>query len=336
MFENARILVTGGTGSFGKAFIRKVINNGSPSEIVVFSRDEKKQYDMRNQFADPRLTFIIGDVRDQRSVQQVVKGIDYIFHSAALKQVPSCEFFPIEAVRTNVLGSFNVIEAAEAAGVKKLVVLSTDKAVYPINAMGMTKALMEKVMMSRVLTARSKTVVCGVRYGNVLYSRGSVIPLFVDQIKRGKELTVTVPQMTRFLLSLDHAVDLVQFAMQQAHPGDLLVRKAPAATIENIAKAVMNLFNYKREIKIIGIRKGEKLHETLLSAEDMMRADEYDNYYRVPAMEQLSYERFFVEGKDADIETQEYNSANTQQLSVQEVQDLLLTLPEVQKELGGR
>jgi UDP-glucose 4-epimerase len=334
MFDHATLLVTGGTGSFGNDFIRLVLQEHQPAEVIVFSRDEKKQYDMRLALNDPRVSFVIGDVRDRDQVMTAMRGVDYVFHAAALKQVPSCEFFPMEAVQTNVLGTNNVLDAAEYHGVKKLVVLSTDKAVYPINAMGLTKALMEKLMLARAKTPRTSVVLCAVRYGNVMYSRGSVIPLFVHQIKTGQPLTITNPDMTRLLLPLAEAVRLVTFAMEHGQQGDLFVRKAPAATVADLCTAMLRLFDADNEVRIIGTREGEKLHEVLVTAEEISRAEEFDEYYRVPCDLQRDYVRFFSEGDSRQRFADEgYTSENAQRLTVRQVQQLLLTLPEIQQEI---
>lgn len=332
------ILITGGTGSFGNTVIRSLLSQ-KPSRIIIFSRDEKKQFDMRNVFDDPTLRFVIGDVRDGDSVASAMHGVDYVFHAAALKQVPTCEFFPIEAVKTNVLGAYNVLEAAIAKRVKRVVILSTDKAVYPINAMGMSKALMEKTMMaaSRRLNeeGNTTTTVCGVRYGNVLYSRGSVLPYFVSLIARRKALTVTNPAMTRFLLPLSEAVDLVLFALVEGESGHMYVRKAPACTIETLAKAVCRIFRYEKGHKEVGVRAGEKIHETLVTAEEMARAKELERYYDIPPESQgLEYNKYFysADGKDK-LRRGSYTSENTKRLSVGETVNLLMTLPEIKEEL---
>lgn len=334
MFKNKNVFVTGGTGSFGNNFVRLLLNEHEPGQIVVYSRDEKKQYEMRNKLSDDRVEFVIGDIRDRRQVRSAMKGADYVFHAAALKQVPSCEFFPMEAVQTNVIGTHNVLDSADANGVEKLVVLSTDKAVYPINAMGQTKALMEKLMLARARTPHAKTTYCGVRYGNVMCSRGSVIPLFIRQIKEGKPLTVTDPEMTRLLLPLTEAVRLVTFAMKEGQQGDLFVRKAISATIQNLAQAVMNIFNVQQEIKVVGVRAGEKKHEVLVTAEELSRGDEFDEYYRIASTRDRDYNSFFTKGIEPSRFTEEgYTSANARLLTVPEVEELLLSLPEVQAEL---
>jgi UDP-glucose 4-epimerase len=334
MFDNATILVTGGTGSFGHDFTRLVLRKHRPREVIVFSRDEKKQHDMRLAIRDDRLSFVIGDIRDSEQIHAAMRGVDYVFHAAALKQVPSCEFFPMEAVRTNIIGTNNVLNAAEANQVDKLVVLSTDKAVYPINAMGQTKALMEKLMLARAKAPRTSVVFCGVRYGNVMYSRGSVIPLFVKQIKEGRPLTITHPDMTRLLLPLSQAVKLVTFAMEHGEPGDIFVRKAHAATVRDLAQATLSVFNAKNDIKYVGIREGEKMHEVLVTAEELSRAEEFDNYYRVANQRKRDYEGFFTRGSENMKYAQDgYTSANARQLSVAEVEALLLSLPEIQNEV---
>lgn len=331
----SKLLITGGTGSFGNAFLKKVINTNDFSEIRIFSRDEKKQDDLRKKINSDKVKFHIGDVRDKESVEKVVKGVDFIFHAAALKQVPSCEFFPIEAVKTNILGTNNVLSAAEKYEVKKLVVLSTDKAAYPINAMGMTKALMEKTMMAAARNLdNNETVFSGTRYGNVMASRGSVIPLFVDQIKNNKPLTITNPKMTRFMMTLDDAVDLVQFAFENGSNGDLFVQKSPAATIEVLAKALIELYNSKTEIQNIGIRHGEKMYETLVTKEEMMKSEDLGDYYKISADNRdLNYDKYFSKGDNVKV-AEEYNSDNTKRLTVEEMKKLLLKLPEIQADLA--
>ncbi|MGW5360160.1 polysaccharide biosynthesis protein [Actinopolymorpha pittospori] len=330
--DSGCVLVTGGTGSFGSTMVRRLLRTGV-GEVRVLSRDETKQDDMRRRLADQRLKFLLGDVRDIDSVQAAVRGADFIFHAAALKQVPSCEFFPTQAVRTNILGSANVVEAATSAGVTSVVCLSTDKAVYPVNAMGMSKALMEKVAQASARQrAQSRTTVSITRYGNVMYSRGSVIPLFVDQIRSGRPLTVTHPHMTRFLMSLDESVELVEYAFANADNGDLFVRKAPACTVETLACAVAKLLKVDEpEIRVIGVRHGEKIFETLLSREEKARAVDKGDYFRVPLdTRSLQYELFFDEGMAEERSLEDYTSNNTRQLDVDEVQDLLLKLPEMQ------
>jgi len=338
MAENNKLLITGGTGSFGNAFLNKALLENDFSEIRIFSRDEKKQDDLRKRIQNPIVKFYIGDVRDSQSVMNAVKGIDYIFHAAALKQVPSCEFFPIEAVKTNILGTDNVLTAAEQYGVKKVVILSTDKAAYPINAMGMTKALMEKVMIakSRNLDA-SKAIFCGTRYGNVMASRGSVIPLFIDQIKNNKPITITSSQMTRFMMTLDHAVELVLFAFKNGNNGDLFVQKSPAATIKTLAEALKELYDSSAEVDEIGIRHGEKMYETLVTKEEMMKAEDLGNYFKVRADNRdLNYEKYFSKGIDNNKKLEEYNSDTTQQLDVNSMKQLLMELPEIQLDLKSK
>jgi len=332
------ILITGGTGSFGNTVIGFLLKY-NPKRITIFSRDEKKQFDMRNKYSSSLLKFVIGDVRDKESMGTVMDGIDYVFHAAALKQVPACEFFPIEAVKTNILGAHNVIESALKYRVKRLVILSTDKAVYPINAMGMTKALMEKVMIAQARraneTKNNDTILCGVRYGNVIYSRGSVLPYFIHQIKQNKELTVTNAEMTRFLLPLVSAVDLVFHAMTRGENGDMYVRKAPAATMSTIASAVCELFSHKKGYKEVGIRAGEKMHETLISQEELLRAENQGDYYRIPSESQgLDYNQYFLKGKKpTGNKFLSYTSENTKRLNLEETIALLKTIPEIQEEL---
>ena len=341
MFENDTLLITGGTGSFGHAVLNRFVDDFK--EIRIFSRDEKKQDDMRHELQNPKIKFYIGDVRDRQSVDGVMDGVDYIFSAAALKQVPSCEFFPMQAVLTNIVGTNNVLESAIAHNVKNIVVLSTDKAAYPINAMGMSKALMEKVAISkgRSLGNAAKTNICCTRYGNVMASRGSVIPLFIDQIKAGKPLTVTDPNMTRFMMTLEDAVDLVLFAWKHGENGDLFVQKAPAVSIGTLAKAVLELareggkFKSLPEIKIIGTRHGEKLYETLVGREDMVKAVDMGNYYRIPAdSRDLNYDKYFVEGKEIPSTLETYHSHNTTQLDIDGMKKLLLKLPMIREELG--
>lgn len=335
LFSGKTLMITGGTGSFGNAVLDKFLST-QISEIRIFSRDEKKQDDMRHQYKSEKIKYYIGDVRDRSSLQNAMKGVDYVFSSAALKQVPSCEFYPIEAVNTNILGTANTIDVALEYGVKKLIVLSTDKAVYPINAMGMSKALMEKVMIarSRNLTEED-TILSGTRYGNVMASRGSVIPLFIDQIKKGIPITVTNPNMTRFMMSLDQAVDLVLFAFENSDQGDLFVQKSPASTILELANALKKIFSAKNEIKIIGTRHGEKIYESLLSKEEAAKTIDLGGYYKVPADNRnLNYSRYFNEGNKNLDSTEEYNSHNTYRLTEDELLSLLLKLPYVQKELA--
>jgi UDP-glucose 4-epimerase len=328
------VLITGGTGSFGRTVTKGLLET-NVKEIRIFSRDELKQELMRIEYGNPKLKFYIGDVRDPDSVDKVMQGVDLVFHAAALKQVPSCEFFPIQAVMTNVLGGNNVIQAAIKHGVDKVVCLSTDKAVYPINAMGISKAMMEKVAAAASRqNASGKAVVCSVRYGNVMCSRGSVIPLFIDQIKQGKPITVTVKHMTRFMLPLRDAVALVLFAFENGSHGDLFVRKAPACTIEVLAQAVKNIFKSDAEIKEIGIRHGEKIYETLLTMEELRRADDMGDYYRVHLDDRdLNYTIYFTQGDKEEVKLEDYHSHNTRQMNVKEMEELLLSLPEVQAEL---
>ena len=325
-FKDNILLITGGTGSFGNAILRRFLDSDL-SEIRIFSRDEKKQDDMRRKYHNSKLKFYIGDVRDYQSVLNVVRGVDFIYHAAALKQVPSCEFYPLEAVKTNVLGTENVLEAAIACGVKRVVCLSTDKAVYPINAMGISKAMMEKVIVAKSRTSDS-TVICATRYGNVMASRGSVIPCFVDQIRAGKPITVTDPHMTRFMMTLDDAVDLVLYAFQHANPGEIFVQKAPAATIETLAHALTNLLGVPdHEVSIIGTRHGEKLFEVLLSREEMVAAEDLGSYYRVPPdLRDLNYGKFVEQGEIRISDAVEYTSHNTTRLGVDGMQALLMKL----------
>jgi len=334
MFTDKKLLITGGTGSFGNAVLRRFLHTDI-KEIRVFSRDEKKQEDMRIELNNSKVKFYIGDVRNYDSVCSASDGVDFVFHAAALKQVPSCEFYPMEAVRTNVLGTENVLNAALANGVKKVITLSTDKAVYPINAMGISKALMEKLMVAKArMTDESKTIYSGTRYGNVMASRGSVIPLFIKQIREGKPLTVTDPKMTRFLMSLDDAVDLVLYAFSNARQGDIFVQKAPASTIMDLALAVRALFNADNEIKVIGTRHGEKLYETLLTREELAKAEDMGGYYRiVPDERDLNYGKYFTEGEEQISNFEDYNSHNTQRLTVPEIKEKLLQLEFIQHEL---
>ncbi len=335
MFKDKIFLITGGTGSFGNAVITKFLNTGI-KEIRIFSRDEKKQDDMRNAYRNEKLKFYIGDVRDYDSVYSTMHGVDYVFHAAALKQVPSCEFFPVEAVKTNILGTENVLNAAISQHVRKVIVLSTDKAVYPVNAMGMSKALMEKVMTAKSRTVdKNETVLCGTRYGNVIASRGSVIPLFVEQIKASKPLTVTDPNMTRFIMSLDNAIDLVLYAFQNGNAGDIFVQKAPACTIGDLAVAVKELFGAKNEIMVIGTRHGEKLFETLLNREEMAGALDLGDYYRIPVdARDLNYNKYFIEGEEQISGKEDYTSNNTRILGVEEIKEVLLKVGYIQDELG--
>jgi UDP-N-acetylglucosamine 4,6-dehydratase len=334
---NKVLLITGGTGSFGGAVLNRFLHTDHFKEIRIFSRDEKKQDDLRKKLNHPKAKFYIGDVRDLSSVELAVKGVDFIFHAAALKQVPSCEFFPLEAVKTNILGTDNVLTAAEKYDVKKVVVLSTDKAVYPINAMGMSKAMMEKVMVAKSRNLDdSKTVFCATRYGNVMASRGSVIPLFIDQIKAGKPLTVTDLNMTRFMMTLEDAVDLVLYAFEHAKQGDLFVQKAPAATIDVLVKSLLELYGAKNEVKILGTRHGEKLYESLINSEDMVKAEDMGRYYRIPADNRdLNYEQYFSEGQPEISLKNEYHSHNTERLDVNGMKELLYKLPIVKKDILG-
>lgn len=342
MFKNKTLLITGGTGSFGNAVLNRFLDT-EIGEIRIFSRDEKKQDDMRHEYQakypdlSGKIKFYIGDVRDIRSVKNAMHGVDYIFHAAALKQVPSCEFFPIEAVKTNVLGTDNVLTAAIEEGVKKVICLSTDKAAYPVNAMGTSKAMMEKVFVAKSRTVKPEnTLICGTRYGNVLCSRGSVVPLWIEQIKNGEPITLTAPDMTRFVMSLDEAVELVVFAFQNAQSGDIMVQKAPACTIEVLAQAVKALFDKenKSEIKIIGIRHGEKMYETLLTNEECAGAIDMGNFYRVPADKRdLNYDKYFKEGDEKRNPLTEFNSNNTELLTAEQVKDKLLTLKYIREEL---
>lgn len=328
------ILIPGGTGSFGSAVLERLLKTDC-KEVRIFSRDELKQEMMRIKYANPRIKFYIGNVRDKDSVDSVMQDVDLVFHAAALKQVPSCEFFPMQAVMTNIIGSHNVITSAIAHKVKSVVCLSTDKAVYPINAMGMTKALMEKVALSSTrMTQNISTNISCVRYGNVMCSRGSVIPLFISQIKQNKPLTVTVPEMTRFLLPLRYAVDLVLFALENARQGNMFIRKAPACTIIDLAQAVKNIFKADVPVKIIGIRHGEKIYETLASREELQRSEDMGDYYRINLDDRdLNYNKYFTEGDTKEALIEDYTSHNTQRVNVKEVEELLLTLPEVQSEL---
>jgi len=335
MFKNKTLLITGGTGSFGNAVLRRFLDSDL-KEIRIFSRDEKKQDDMRKHYKNPKIKFYLGDVRDINSVVDVMRGVDYIFHAAALKQVPSCEFHPMQAVNTNVIGTENVLNCAIEAGVKKVIVLSTDKAVYPINAMGVSKAMMEKVAVAKSRNLDDEQItICCTRYGNVMASRGSVIPLFIDQIRNDKEITITDPSMTRFMMSLDQAVDLVLFAFKNGKNGDIFVQKAPAATIELLANTLKNMLGRPdHSIKIIGTRHGEKLYESLLTKEEMVRAVDMGEYYRIPADNRdLNYSKYFEEGEDIITEAHEYHSHNTYRLNEEELRQMLLTLREIQEDL---
>ena len=334
MFKDKTLLITGGTGSFGNAVLNRFLNTDI-GEIRIFSRDEKKQDDMRRQYKNDKIKYYIGDVRDIASVRNAMYDVDYLFHAAALKQVPSCEFFPLEAVKTNVLGTENVLTVAIEYGVKKCICLSTDKAAYPINAMGISKAMMEKIIVAKSRTVSpEKTTICLTRYGNVMASRGSVIPLFVQQIKSGHPMTVTDPDMTRYLMSLEEAVELVVYAFQHAQSGDTIVQKSPASTVGGLAEAVRQLFDPTHEIKIIGTRHGEKVYETLLTKEEFFKAQDMGSHYRVPADNRdLNYDKYFIEGNEMLSTMDEYNSHNTYRLSIEQVKDKLLSLPFIQEEL---
>jgi len=336
MFKGKTLMITGGTGSFGHAVLDRFLDTDI-GEIRIFSRDEKKQDDMRKEYNNDKIKFYIGDVRDLASVKNAMHGVDYIFHAAALKQVPSCEFFPLEAVKTNVIGTDNVLTAAIEEGVKKVICLSTDKAAYPVNAMGTSKAMMEKVVVAKARTVNpEKTSICATRYGNVMCSRGSVIPLFIEQIKAGKPLTITEPKMTRFIMSLEEAVELVVFAFKNADAGDIMVQKAPACTIEVLAQAVKELFGVEdQETKIIGIRHGEKMYETLLTNEECAHAIDMGNFYRVPCDKRdLNYNKYFVDGNEERTKLSEFNSNNTELLTVEEVKEKLMQLDYVKQELA--
>ena len=336
MFKNKVLLITGGTGSFGNAVLQRFLNSDF-SEIRIFSRDEKKQEDMRISLNNKKVKFFIGDVRNYDSIYEAMNGVDYVFHAAALKQVPSCEFYPMEAVRTNILGADNVMTAAIEKNVKRVVVLSTDKAVYPINAMGMSKAMMERLMVAKARMRRNgETVLCATRYGNVMASRGSVIPLFVEQMKSNKDLTITDPTMTRFLMSLEDSVDLVLHAFEHANQGDIFVQKAPASTVEDLALALKELYKSESKIKIIGTRHGEKLYESLLSREEMVKAEIMERYYRVPMDDRdLNYNKFFDEGETSLSSEEDYTSHNTDRLDVNQVKDLLLKLEFIRGSLNA-
>ncbi len=335
MFKDKVLLITGGTGSFGNAVLSRFIDS-DVREIRIFSRDEKKQDDMRHRLQNKKVKFHIGNVRDRRSVDEVMRGVDYVFHAAALKQVPSCEFFPIQAVRTNVLGTENVLDSAIAHGVKNVVVLSTDKACYPINAMGISKAMMEKVAIAkgRALGSDTGTTICCTRYGNVMSSRGSVIPLFIDQIKAGRDLTVTDPNMTRFMMTLEDAVNLVIFAWQNGRNGDLFVQKAPAATIGTLARAVRDLYRSPVDIKVIGTRHGEKLYETLVTREEMAKSEDMGDYFRIQCDNRdLNYDKYFVEGEKRFTEAEDYHSHNTRRLDVEGMKEMLLRVAMVRRDI---
>ncbi len=333
MFKSQNLLITGGTGSFGTAVLKKFLKTDI-GEIRIFSRDEKKQDDMRRVFRDSRVKFYLGDVRDPQSIKSAISGVDFIFHAAALKQVPSCEFFPMEAVKTNIIGTDNLLAAAIEEGVRKVICLSTDKAAYPVNSMGTSKAMMEKVFVARSRVSQ-ETIICGTRYGNVMYSRGSVIPLFIEQIKAGLPITITDPNMTRYIMSLDEAVGLVEFSFEHSRAGEIMVQKSPACTILNLAQALLELFGVKREIKNIGVRHGEKLYEVLLTREEFACAKDMGNYYCIPAdTRDLNYDKYFTEGDKQYAITDEYNSNNTQMLNVEEIKQKLLELEEVRQELA--
>ncbi len=334
MFKNKVLLITGGTGSFGNAVLDRFLNTDI-GEIRIFSRDEKKQDDMRKKYNNSKIKFYIGDVRDIQSIKGAMFDVDYVFHAAALKQVPSCEFFPLEAVKTNVIGTDNVLTAAIEAGVKKVICLSTDKAAYPVNAMGTSKAMMEKVFVAKARTVSpKKTMICGTRYGNVLCSRGSVVPLFVEQIKSNKPLTITDGDMTRYLMTLEEAVELVLFAFENAESGDIMVQKAPASTIGDLAQAVKELFGVESETKIIGIRHGEKMYETLLTNEECAHAMDMGGFYRVPADKRdLNYDKYFTDGEEGRTKLEEYNSNNTELLTVEQIKEKLLTLDYIKEEV---
>ena len=336
MFKNKKLLITGGTGSFGNAVLKRFLNT-DVNEIRVLSRDEKKQNDMRTHIKNDKLKFFIGDVRDINSIRPAMHNVHYVFHAAALKQVPSCEFHPIEAVNTNIIGANNVLESASMLNVEKVIVLSTDKAVYPINAMGISKAMMEKVMIGKSRHSYSDTIFCGTRYGNVMGSRGSVIPLFINQIKNNLPITVTDPEMTRFMMNLDEAVDLVLYAYNNGNQGDIFVQKSPSSTIINIAMALKDIFNSSSEIKILGTRHGEKKHETLLTREEMSKAKELEKYFQISADHRgLNYDKYFTEGTKSDKTIDDYNSFNTTNLSLNETKELLLNQDFVQDALNNK
>jgi UDP-N-acetylglucosamine 4,6-dehydratase/5-epimerase len=333
MFKDKILLITGGTGSFGSTILEK-FQNIDIKEIRIFSRDEKKQHDLRVKLNNPKVKFFIGDVRDKESVDNVVNGVDYIFHASALKQVPACEFFPLEATKTNVIGTSNVLISAIKHEVKKVICLSTDKAAYPINAMGISKALMEKVAIANSRNS-NKTIICVTRYGNVMASRGSVIPHFVEQIKKNNPLTLTDPNMTRFLMSLDEAVNLVLFAFKNGKAGDLFIQKSPASTVQDLALAIQDLFNSKRKMTVIGKRHGEKMYETLATREEIVKADDLKDYFRIPADNRdLNYDKYFVEGNQDNQSEEDYNSSNTNQLSINQIKEKLLTLDYIKTELA--
>jgi len=336
MFNDKILMITGGTGSFGNTVLKRFLST-EVREIRIFSRDEKKQEEMRIALNNPKLKFYIGDVRDYDSIHQAMKGVDYVFHAAALKQVPSCEFYPMEAVRTNIEGTENVMNAATSNGVKRVIVLSTDKAVYPINAMGISKAMSEKIMVAKSrMQGETETVLCATRYGNVMASRGSVIPLFVSQIKEGKALTVTDPNMTRFLMSLEDSVDLVLYAFEHGQQGDIFVQKAPASTVADLAQALIEIFAGKEEPRIIGTRHGEKLYESLISREEMAHAEDMGDYYRIPADDRdLNYAKYFSDGEEVISHTEDYTSHSTKRLNVEEIKSILMKLDFIKEELNA-
>ena len=333
-FRNKSILITGGTGSFGNAVVKRLLQF-DPKKVIVFSRDEKKQFDMGNSYENNKLKFVIGDIREKETVSYAMKGVDLVFHSAALKQVPSCEFFPMEAIKTNAIGAYNIMNAAVENNVEKVVVLSTDKAVYPINVMGMTKALMEKIMVAISREKRGKTSFCGTRYGNVMYTRGSVIPFFIDLIKAGRPLKVTDEKMTRFMMSLDQSIDLVFHALAFGKNGEIYVRKAPAATVGDLAKALLSIFSYKKGIERIGFRPGEKKHEALVSLEELYRTEDEGSYYKIkPESPEIDYRSYYFKGtKKNFLPTQGYTSENTKRLTVEEIKKMLLSIDEIKVEL---
>ena len=332
--EDKQFLITGGTGSFGRTLCNYLLKNKVKS-IKIFSRDENKQYQMRREINDSRVNFFIGDIRNPESILEACNDMDYVFHAAALKQVPSCEFYPLEAVKTNIIGTENLLKAAISSKIRKVVLLSTDKAVYPINAMGISKAMMEKLMLSKALMNNNKTIFCATRYGNVMCSRGSVIPLFVNQIKNNKPLTITDPEMTRYLMTLDESVDLVMHAFLEGSQGDIFVQKSSACTLQNLVIALKEIFNYEKEIVIIGTRHGEKLYESLLSREEMARVDDLGKFYRLPSDNRsLNYDKFFKEGKEINQQFKEYTSHNTNRLSISEIKEILLELDFIKKSLN--
>ena len=334
LIKNKVILITGGTGSFGNAVVKELLDL-QPKKIIIFSRDEKKQFDMGNLYNDERLRFITGDVRDKDSVMHAMHGVDYVFHAAAMKQVPNCEFFPMEAIKTNCIGAHNVIDAAVLQGVKRVVVLSTDKAVHPINVMGTTKSLMEKIMIAASREKQGKTILCGTRYGNVMYTRGSVMPYFIDLMKKGKPLSITNSGMTRFMMSLQESIDLVLYALTNGENGEIYVRKSPAATIGDVAKALIEVFNYKGGVKEIGIRPGEKIHETSVSAEEALRTEDHGAYYKIsPEVPGMDYKKYYFTGqKTSGFLSEGYTSSNTTQLTRNNLKKLILSLDEIQEEL---